>query len=97
MDRYEEEMIEYQDYGPEGNITNQKALSDMGWEDSINDEPHKIYIRLDDLVSQYEATLEKETLIFVIWCGGKRRIPSDTTRLSPPSNDAKPCKSVTAT
>ncbi|CAG8555386.1 7607_t:CDS:2, partial [Gigaspora margarita] len=29
-------------------------------EDSINDEPHEIYIKLDDLVSQYEATLEKE-------------------------------------
>ncbi|CAG8484340.1 21169_t:CDS:10 [Gigaspora margarita] len=32
----------------------------MGWEDLINNKPHEIYIKLDDIVSQYEATLEKE-------------------------------------
>ncbi|CAG8833742.1 44321_t:CDS:2, partial [Gigaspora margarita] len=31
-------------------------------EDSINDKPHEIYIKLDDLVSQHEATLKKEWL-----------------------------------
>ncbi|CAG8612030.1 3430_t:CDS:2 [Gigaspora margarita] len=60
MDRYEEEIIKYQDYG---NITNQKALSDMGWKDLINNKPHEIYIKLDDLVSQHEPTLEKEVRI----------------------------------
>ncbi|CAG8794290.1 19222_t:CDS:2, partial [Gigaspora margarita] len=52
--------IQEQEEKPEGNIMNQKAISDIGWEDSINDEPHEIYIKLDDLVSQHEATLEKE-------------------------------------
>ncbi|CAG8772301.1 11110_t:CDS:1, partial [Gigaspora margarita] len=32
-------------------------------EDLINDEPHEIYIKLDNLVSQHEATLEKEVSI----------------------------------
>ncbi|CAG8792518.1 2420_t:CDS:2, partial [Gigaspora margarita] len=63
MDRYEEEIIEYQDYNTYSNITNKKALSDMGWEDSINDKPHEIYIKLDDLVSQHKATLEKKVSI----------------------------------
>ncbi|CAG8597271.1 30848_t:CDS:2 [Gigaspora margarita] len=40
---------------------------------------------------------ETTTLICIIWCGGKHQILSDTTRLSPSSNDIKPCKSVTAT
>ncbi|CAG8855364.1 24822_t:CDS:1, partial [Gigaspora margarita] len=39
------------------------ALSNMGWEDLVNDESHEIYIKLDNLVSQHEATLEKEVSI----------------------------------
>ncbi|CAG8797927.1 1864_t:CDS:2, partial [Gigaspora margarita] len=49
------------------NIPNQKAISNIGWENSINDEPHEIYIKLDDLVSQHEATLEKKVSTTQPW------------------------------
>ncbi|CAG8794819.1 7481_t:CDS:2, partial [Gigaspora margarita] len=43
--------------------TDLKALSNMGLKDLVNNKPHEIYIKLDDLISQHEAILEKKVSI----------------------------------
>ncbi|CAG8797023.1 27371_t:CDS:2, partial [Gigaspora margarita] len=45
------------------NVNEKLEKEQFGWENSINDEPHEIYIKLDDLISQHKATLEKEVSI----------------------------------
>ncbi|CAG8702958.1 46388_t:CDS:2 [Gigaspora margarita] len=41
----------------------EEMIKYQDYEDSINNESHEIYIKLDNLVSQHKATLEREVSI----------------------------------